>query len=174
MRAAVIVALVVTGGSAGAGEPRDEQATARAKQYNAEAEKLFNLGMFREAAAAYQRAYAARPLPVFLYNIGQCHRRMGGLKQLERALFHYEAFINNTDDAAARERVRQESEELRREIARLRAAERPARPFYTRWWFWTAVGVAVAGATVGTVLALQPDDQQPVEGNLSPAQIPLP
>ena len=172
MRAAVIVALLVATGTARAGEP--DAATARAKQYNSEAEKLFNLGMFKEAAAAYQRAYAARPLAVFLYNIGQCHKRLGGLEQLERALFHYEAFVNNTDDAAARERVQQESEALRREITRLRAERHPTPPFYKRWWFWTVVGAAVAGATVGTVLALQPEDQRPVEGNLSPAQIPLP
>lgn len=30
-------------------------------------------------------------------------------------------------------------------------------PFYTRWWFWTIVGVAVAGGvTTGVVLATQP------------------
>jgi hypothetical protein len=27
-------------------------------------------------------------------------------------------------------------------------------PWYQTWWFWTAGGVVVAGATTGTVLAL--------------------
>lgn len=39
-------------------------------------------------------------------------------------------------------------------------------PFYKKWWFWTAVGVAVAGATVGTVVALQPEDGKPVGGTM--------
>jgi hypothetical protein len=29
----------------------------------------------------------------------------------------------------------------------------PTRPFYKRWWFWSIVGVAVVGATVGVVAA---------------------
>jgi predicted membrane channel-forming protein YqfA (hemolysin III family) len=31
--------------------------------------------------------------------------------------------------------------------------------WYETWWFWTAAGVIVAGAVVGTVYALQPKDQ---------------
>ena len=30
-----------------------------------------------------------------------------------------------------------------------------SRPFYKRWWFWTAVGVAVAGAATAAVVATQ-------------------
>ena len=30
-----------------------------------------------------------------------------------------------------------------------------ARPFYQKWWFWTAVGVVVAGAVVGGVVGSQ-------------------
>lgn len=37
-------------------------------------------------------------------------------------------------------------------------ADREDRPFYTRWWFWTAVGAVVAGGvTAGLVLGLQDD-----------------
>ena len=56
---------------------------------------------------------------------------------------------------------------LRRELAAIRQRETPppSRPFYKRWWFWTAVGVAVAGATVGTVIALQPEDMHPADTN---------
>ncbi len=32
------------------------------------------------------------------------------------------------------------------------------RPIYKRWWFWTAVGVAAAGAAVGVVLLTRPRD----------------
>jgi hypothetical protein len=35
------------------------------------------------------------------------------------------------------------------------------RPFYKQWWFWTAVGVVVAGGTLGTVLALTGEEGIP-------------
>jgi tetratricopeptide (TPR) repeat protein len=44
-------------------------------------------------------------------------------------------------------------------------------PFYKRWWFWTIVGVVVAGATTATVIALQPTDVEAPVGNLAPGQI---
>jgi tetratricopeptide (TPR) repeat protein len=34
-------------------------------------------------------------------------------------------------------------------------------PVYKRWWLWTIVGVVVAGAAVGTALALHAHNQQP-------------
>lgn len=37
--------------------------------------------------------------------------------------------------------------------------ERP--PVYKRWWLWTVVGVVVAGAAVGTVLALRTSRESP-------------
>lgn len=33
-----------------------------------------------------------------------------------------------------------------------RSADSEARPFYTRWWFWTAVGVVVAGSVAALLL----------------------
>lgn len=36
-------------------------------------------------------------------------------------------------------------------------------PIYRRWWFWTLIGVGVAGATTAVVFGLQ-QTQQPVEG----------
>jgi len=44
-------------------------------------------------------------------------------------------------------------------------------PVYRRWWFWTLVGVAVAGATTATVFALQPEDVPPVKGSLPPGVV---
>ena len=46
-------------------------------------------------------------------------------------------------------------------------------PVYKRWWFWTVIGVAVAGATTATVFALQPKDVSPVDGSLPPGRIQL-
>jgi hypothetical protein len=35
-----------------------------------------------------------------------------------------------------------------------------ARPWYSKWWVWTLVGAAVAGATVGVVLATREGDDE--------------
>ena len=57
-----------------------------------------------------------------------------------------------------------------------RAAATRGKPIYKRWWFWTLIGAAVAGAAVGTAVALRPQDEQPVKGSIgdpSPLQLPL-
>lgn len=40
------------------------------------------------------------------------------------------------------------------EQQQLETTVEPETPFYKKWWFWTAVGVVLAGAWVGTVLAV--------------------
>jgi hypothetical protein len=47
----------------------------------------------------------------------------------------------------------------------------PSRRWYTTWWFWTIVGVVVAGATVGIVVGTLPEEQQ--DGTLGSVQMPL-
>lgn len=51
--------------------------------------------------------------------------------------------------------------------------QRPAadeRPVYKRWWFWSAVGVAVAGGTAAAFL-LQPRTDMPLQGPLFPGLV---
>lgn len=45
-------------------------------------------------------------------------------------------------------------------------------PFYKRWWFWTAVGVVVVGATTATIVATRPGTAEPYPGTLGIARIP--
>jgi tetratricopeptide (TPR) repeat protein len=156
------------------GSARADDARVVARRHNAEAEKLFNLGRFREAAAAYQRAYLAKPVPEFLFNIGQCHKRLGTDEDLERAIFHFESYVHNAQNVALRADAKDQIVKLRAELRARRDARRPP-PVYKRWWFWTLIGAAVAGATVGTVVALQPADPSPVQGSVgepSPLQLP--
>jgi tetratricopeptide (TPR) repeat protein len=153
-----------------------DQATALAKKHNAEAEKLFNLGLFREAAAAYQRAYLAKPVPELLYNLGQCHKRLGATADLEKAVFYYESFLNNVPATPLRPDVEEQIAKLKRELDARRAALTRPPPIYKRWWFWTLIGAAVAGAAVGTAMALRPQDEQPVPGTIGDprfVQLPL-
>jgi len=170
----VLAALVVLGELAlPARALAADAATEQAKRYNAEAERLFNLGLFRQAAAVYLKAYMAKPVPEFLYNLGQCHRRLESTADLEKAIFYFESFLNNAPETPLRGEVGGEVASLRRELAaRKHAAAHP--PFYKRWWFWTLVGVAVTGATVGTVFALQPKNMEVVQGTLNPSPVQLP
>ncbi|MBT9557508.1 MAG: PEGA domain-containing protein [Myxococcales bacterium] len=39
-------------------------------------------------------------------------------------------------------------------------------PFYKTWWFWTAIGVAVVGTTVGLAVGLSDDEEAPASGVL--------
>jgi len=138
---------------------------AEAKRLNAQAEKQFNLGLFREAAETYQRAYVAKSVPEFLFNMAQCYRRLGGLPDLEKAVFYFESFTNNAPTSPQRPEAEEQLVTLRKELAARRAAA-SHRPIYKRWWFWTLVGAAVVGATVGTVIGLRPKDQEAVKGSL--------
>jgi tetratricopeptide (TPR) repeat protein len=158
---------------------RADEATDQAKKYNAEAKKQFNLGNFSQAATLYTKAYEAKPIPDFLQNIGQCYKRMAALEHLEKALFYFESFLNNAPDSPNRQDIEAEIAELKRQIASLRqggvksGTEKPkpaappaavtppptetsapaSKPIYKKWWFWTIIGVAVAGGTVGAIAA---------------------
>jgi tetratricopeptide (TPR) repeat protein len=52
------------------------------------------------------------------------------------------------------------------------AAASPAAPVYKRWWFWTAIGTAVAAGTV-TALALRPGIDSPLSGPLGTTKVDL-
>jgi hypothetical protein len=188
----------------------DADKTARAAFEEAEA--AFRSGGFGAALAAYQRAYEAKHLPGFLFNIAQCHRHLGNH---ERAVQLYRRYLS-ADPATANRAVVEDliAEEQRRmdpapaarpaatappplALAPPPAASAPSppppaaaappspspeppvaaapppddpplfvaaphrsdppspAPVYQRWWFWTAIGGAVA-AGVATAFVLKP------------------
>ena len=63
---------------------------ARAKALFHEAEQHFKLGEFKRALPLFKKAYKAKALPPFLFNIGQCHRHMGDCKM---ARFFFVQFL---------------------------------------------------------------------------------
>lgn len=71
-------------------EPPSAEAQRQSRSSFEEAEAHFRAGLFAEALAEYQAGYDSAPLPGFLINIGQCHRRLGDLK---RARANYRKFI---------------------------------------------------------------------------------
>jgi hypothetical protein len=150
-----------------------DDAAARARAHNKNAKQLFSLGLFEQAAAEYMRAYRTRPLPVFLFNLAQCHKRMVVREHLERAIFYFRSYLANEPATPMRAEIEAEIAKLRRQLAAFAATmpaatqptERP-RPIYKRWWFWTLIGAAVAGAAVGAGVAASKASMEPVAGKL--------
>jgi tetratricopeptide (TPR) repeat protein len=173
--ALLIVALAVRVAAA------DDTATRNAKRHFERGQKLYTLTKFREALDEYQQAFDARPIPDFLFNIGQCYRNLG---DYDAAIFSYKKYLAAEPDAPNRAQVeqlivdlqaRKDQEDARRlglqpappPQASAPPAAPPAppppasRPLYTRWWFWTGVGVVAAGAGVATYELTRPGSGPP-------------
>jgi tetratricopeptide (TPR) repeat protein len=131
----------------------DDPATRAARRHFERGEKLFALGKFDEALEEYQSAFDAKPLPGFLYNIGQCYRNLGDLDQ---AIFSFKKYLKLDPEAQNKEAVEQLITELEEKkakgdgekfVKKPPKKKPPPEPLYTKWWFWT--GVAVVGAAGG-------------------------
>jgi tetratricopeptide (TPR) repeat protein len=149
----VCVAVAIPSRAASADDP----ATRAARRHYERGEKLFALGRFDEALEEYQTAFDAKPLPGFLYNIGQCYRN---LADYDQAIFSFKKYLNLEPDAPNREAVERLIEELEEKKAQgesekfiRKKQERADPPIYKKWWFWTGVGVALVGGTVGIYAA---------------------
>ena len=155
--AVLVVALAAHGARA------DDPATRTARHHFERGEKLYALTRFSEALDEYQKAFDARPIPDFLFNIGQCYRNLG---EYDSAIFSYRKYLKLAPDASNREQVEQlirdlEARKAQSDTQRL-GLKRPApeppppvehppdRPIYTRWWFLT--GVAVVGVAGGVTI----------------------
>ena len=87
----------------------DDPGTRAARRHFERGEKLFALGKFDEALDEYQTAFDAKPLPGFLYNIGQCYRNLG---DYEQAIFSFKKYLKLEPEASNKESVEQLIEEL--------------------------------------------------------------
>jgi tetratricopeptide (TPR) repeat protein len=167
-----------------------------ARRHFGKAEKLFALGRFDAALAEYEAAFDAKPLPAFLFNIGQCYRNLGNF---EAAIFSFRKYLRLTPDAENRQSVldliadlerqqraadqqrAQEEEKKRRAVdeerkrreaedATITAPLAPpprGKPLYARWWFWTGIGVVAAGTGAGIYVFTRGDDAPPSDlGNV--------
>lgn len=144
----VCLAVAVPARTAGADDP----ATRAARRHFERGEKLFALGKFDEALEQYESAFDAKPLPAFLYNIGQCYRNLGDYDQ---AIFSFKKYLKLAPDADNREAVERLIEDLELQKARgegdkfmRRPRKEPEdKPIYKKWWFWT--GIAAVGVASG-------------------------
>jgi tetratricopeptide (TPR) repeat protein len=68
----------------------------RAKDLFGQANRHFNLGEYAPALELYKRAYRVKALPAFLFNIAQCHRKLG---QHKEAVAMYQSYLVGVPDA---------------------------------------------------------------------------
>lgn len=86
-RISLCLALLMWAGGAGAAKDlAEEKARAELKK----AQQAYDLGEFEPALRAFSEAYRLKPLPGFLFNLGQCHRQLG---HYDRASFFYRRFL---------------------------------------------------------------------------------
>jgi len=172
--ALLVVALAVRVAAA------DDAATKNARSHFERGQTLYTLTKFREALDEYQQAFNARPLPDFLFNIGQCYRNLG---DYDSAIFSYKKYLAAAPDAPNRDQVEQlivdlQAKKDQEDARRLAPAPPPAptpipppaatvtapppgHPIYTRWWFWTGISVIAAGAGVATYELTRPGSGPP-------------
>ena len=67
-----------------------------AKALFAEGNQHYNLGEFAPALELYKRAYRAKPLAAFQFNIAQCYRKLG---QHQEAINMYQAYLAEVPEA---------------------------------------------------------------------------
>lgn len=68
------------------------KAEAQAKAAAKAGKSAFQLGRFDEALKQYEKAYAAKPVPGLLFNLGQCHRQLG---HTEQALHYFKLYLES-------------------------------------------------------------------------------
>lgn len=154
----------------------DDPETRAARRHFDKADKLFALGRFDEALEQYQKAFDAKPIPDFLFNIGQCYRNLG---DYDNAIFSFRKFLTLEPETPRRADVELLIDELeaKKAQAEMLARDRKSQerkpaprspPVTKRWWFWTGLA-ALAAAGGGTVYFLTRDDGLPASdlGNIN-------
>lgn len=90
-------------------ERTDQDALARAKQHSRQGTSLYNLGRFPEALREYEASYLAAADPALLFNIGQCHRKLGHRAE---AIDFFRTYLRNAPNAPNRAEVEKRIAEL--------------------------------------------------------------
>lgn len=172
-----------------------DPATQKAHELFEHAEALYALTRYDEALAEYERAFETKPLPGFLFNIGQCHRNLG---HWSKAAHFYREYLDRDPEARNRKLVEELATEMDQQVqahpetASLEIVQPPSKPpptrvekpvlvvqkpvgpvepqvpLWRRWWVWAAAAgaAAVVALVVGLAVGLQPAPATP-HGTLS-------
>ena len=113
VRVAVLVTLgLVLGLTSGAMAASPEQNKALAKQHFEAGVSHFDLAEWEQALVEFKEAYRLKSDATFLYNIAQCHRKLG---HVDDALTFYKTYLRRAPDAPNREEVERRILELEAE-----------------------------------------------------------
>jgi tetratricopeptide (TPR) repeat protein len=149
-----------------------ESATTQAN--DREARRIFELGSaayqerdYEAALEHFEHAYRLSPRPALLFNIGQCNDR---LRRDPEAIDAFERYLRAEPVSPYREEAQSRLRILRRaESDRTASAEHGGGSVFGKWWFWTIVGVVVAGAATGIVVVATSGSDANVPGGDFPA-----
>lgn len=101
-----------SGGEDGATQ-LDGEDRMHAQRLTREAERLYERGNFSAARAKYQEAYHASRRPELLFNVGQCHRRLG---QHRSAIFFFDLYLHEQPRSPHRDLVESLIEESKADL----------------------------------------------------------
>jgi tetratricopeptide (TPR) repeat protein len=104
LAAALIVAALAAPARAASGETQ-----AQAMEHFRQGRKLYQVSDYRAALEEFKRAFLLEEDPVFLFNIGQCHRQLGNG---DEAITFYKRFLAASPQAANRAQVERLIREL--------------------------------------------------------------
>jgi len=139
----------------------DEEADVRERRL---AVQLFKEERFEESLQHWLRAYELAPLPRLHNNIAKCYQKLGRPRD---ELKHLELFHATDPD---RSQAAEKHEAAERRITELRAQlgldKKESTPVYKRWWFWTLLGTAAAGAAAGITAAVVVSGNRPADDGL--------
>ncbi len=109
----VALAFSVAGSTASAASPAppSEGQLADAKQHYAAASKFYDLAEYDAALREFKEAYRAVEDPAFLFNIAQCHRKLG---HAQDAITFYKNYLRRAPHAANKAEVERRIAELER------------------------------------------------------------
>ena len=125
MRVAVLATLgLVLGLTSGAMAASPEKNKALAKQHFEAGVSHFDLAEWEQALVEFKEAYRLKSDATFLYNIAQCHRKLG---HVDDALTFYKTYLRRAPEAPNREEVERRIQELEAEQPRRKGeAKAPA------------------------------------------------
>jgi tetratricopeptide (TPR) repeat protein len=125
---AVVLVVFAVGAWVPAAKAGDRRATAKAHYETAT--RLYDIREYDKALREYKSAYLAQPDPAFLFNIGQCYRKLG---QNQQALNFFQEYLKkasaddpNRSQVEARIRDIEAEAKLQAEAAQAAAAPAPA------------------------------------------------
>jgi tetratricopeptide (TPR) repeat protein len=158
---------------------RANPAEEEARRILQSARQAYDAGDFESALAGYSRAYEHSPIPALLFNMAQCHRKLGAPaeaaelyrkyltldpapvhKTLATELLHEMETLTQPAPKTSGPALGLSSSEAEQ---RARAAPSSAAPsVFGQWWLWAGVGTVLLAGTATTAYLVTAPRPRPV------------